>query len=88
MHGIHAYLHTLYDMMNFPSHITDIEVQFDSTRYIVIEDSGEVELTIKTDKAFEYPFTVPVVTVDGNARCMYICVYIQLFAELNYLPFC
>ena len=64
-------------MMTAPCLITDIEVQFDSARYVIIEDSGEVELTVKTDKVFEYPFTVPVVTVDGNANCKYICGHFQ-----------
>ena len=82
MLGIHTYLHTLYDMMNAPCLITDIEVQFESARYVIIEDSGEVELTVKTDKVFEYPFTVPIVTVDGNANCTYICGHFSVYLLL------
>lgn len=46
---------------------SDLTVQFNSATYTVFESNGNVTLTLKTDKPFEYPFTVDVSTADGTA---------------------
>lgn len=53
-----------YIMFTFCS---DLTVQFNSETYTVLESIGNVTLTLKTDKPFEYPFTIDVSTAEGTA---------------------